>query len=107
MKDYAVKIDRLLEELGETKKEVAKKLISLGIKGKRGNCKSCPISKYLTKKRIKNAHTSKYQVFIRREIGKPAGKYFDLPAPVYNFITAFDEGKYPHLIEGRFIRATL
>ena len=39
----------LLESLGRNEKEVADKLWSMGIKGEKRKCKTCPIAQYLVR----------------------------------------------------------
>jgi hypothetical protein len=89
----------LLVSLGTTSQEVADKLLSLGIRGDRNKCKTCPIAQYLVA----------YGVVTWSGLGIAIGptpwntywynirEYPQLKG-ILAFIEHFDEGKYPKLI---------
>jgi hypothetical protein len=87
----------LLLSLGSTEDRVANKLISLGIKGERKNCTTCPIAQYLVSKGIEDGVGDENE----GEVGVGVGSYWYSLATypqltgIYNFIRAFDEGQYP------------
>ena len=89
----------LLEKLGKTKEDVANKLQSLGIKGERNKCYSCPLAQYL----IKNGIGLKVPFVVEVRVGVgvnwywyPISKYPQLQG-IRDFILAFDRGEFPQL----------
>lgn len=91
--------DVLLEDLGDTADEVALNLERLGITGIPQNQECCAIARYLTDQGFTSA-----VVIIdewRDGLEVLASGWAGVPAPdaVAEFVAAFDQGKYPALIE--------
>jgi hypothetical protein len=93
----------LLMALGSTADEVAAKLVSLGIKGDRNECRTCPIAQYLVSNGLE-AYSE-----MKGEGARTHGLLFGVEASGYwwplathpqltgvsNFILDFDRGQYP------------
>jgi hypothetical protein len=93
----------LLIALGTTTQEVAEKLVSLGIRGNKGMCTSCPIARYLIAnevevRRVANRDVDE-AVEVRVGVGVSSYWYYIRDYPqlqgVRDFILAFDGGDYP------------
>jgi hypothetical protein len=88
-------VPELLNGLGQTKSQVAKKLRDNKIKGIRGNVLSCPIALYLQKKGFKDASVGLSSTWLDQSYDSTK---VPLPKPVQDFITAFDrDGMYKAL----------
>jgi hypothetical protein len=89
----------LLVDLGSTEDKVANKLVSLGIKGDRKKCNTCPIAQYLVSKGIDGRDGNENGDEIKIGIGIGSYWYSLATYPqitgIYNFIRAFDRGEYP------------
>jgi hypothetical protein len=90
--------DKLLAtllELGNDSVEIANNLGKLGIKGKTRSSVSCPIANYLTIKGYKQVKVAGWILVCinGQEICCNCPMYFD------RFMTAFDTGAYPNLIQ--------
>jgi hypothetical protein len=86
----------LLTALGSTEEEVANTLISLGIRGNKRECSSCPISQYLISKGVVRGWVA---VGVGQGVGVgwhwyPTCNYPQLQS-VQDFIISFDKGKFP------------
>ena len=87
----------LLVELGSSADEIAAKLQSLGIRGNKGNCRSCPIAQYL----VANGVEVGFGVGVGVGVGVAAGSYYYSISyypqllGVHSFILGFDRGEYP------------
>ncbi len=85
-------LKKLLDELGTTHKQVAKKLEKLGCKGHPEDGFNCPIANYLQQSGYTCVHVDVNCIETKEEDLKPS-------EVINNFIYKFDEGKYPNLIE--------
>jgi hypothetical protein len=86
-------IEELLLKLGSTPDEVANTLKTLRFKGKIGSDCDCPIANYLANAGYDNASVGWDQI-----VDEPCFEFKD-DHPVKQFIIAFDENKYPELVE--------
>jgi hypothetical protein len=100
-------VHELLGGLGDTPERVAQSLLNKGIKGLRRKGTNCPIANYLKEQGIEFFGVNWDYVVIQR-YGRwwAAGGYgwtetiadiVSNPAPVLDFIRAFDGGEYPEL----------
>lgn len=100
----AYDITLMLERLGSTPDEIAQSLRVSGVKGMRRQGNSCPITHWLEKQMGGRAFTSQQSVsWIEgpdlREIDPTAMVWVAVPEPVVDFVTRFDDGVYPDLVE--------
>jgi hypothetical protein len=102
-------VKALLAELGTSPQEVADKLMSLGIWGHKGSVPSCPIARYLQRRRPGPQYlveTGKVAVVVDiKTDGDPFPVNYwvdvDMPDPVFDFIVNFDAGEYEELRDFR------
>ncbi len=87
-----------LAQLGNTSEEIAAKLRIVGIKGRRQEPKSCPLTHYLVQvdPRFRNFRIGNITVY-DGTLDYEAG--VDMETPVRQFVRDFDDGKYPYLEE--------
>jgi hypothetical protein len=93
----------LLVALGTTAEEVANKLVSLGIKGNRERCRTCPIAQYLISNGVASWVVLADGAGGGVALGDVGGEvsYYRYPLSTYplasvrDFILAFDRGEYP------------
>ena len=87
--------DVLLNDMGQTAKEVADFLKSQNIKGKLSNAQSCPVANYM----ISQGGEPDSAIYDRYN-GRYDGNAFVImtPTPVFQFIRDFDGGTYPELV---------
>jgi hypothetical protein len=94
----------LLVALGATRQEVADKLLSLGIRGNRDACVSCPIAQYLIANGVALGYggvgygLGRIGISVSLDVVHlyPIRKYPQLLG-IRGFILAFDYGEYPKL----------
>lgn len=91
----------LLVALGSTAHEVADKLASLGIRGNKGACASCPIALYLAINDF-NADVDPYTNAIHLEFDPEGRNHYRYSLTTYpelqgvkDFIRSFDKGQFP------------
>jgi hypothetical protein len=85
-----------LKALGTTREQVASTLDRLGIRGRRGDCRTCPVALYLTD--VTGGHVLVDVLDVR--LGSPADHVLVmLPTPVRDFIDRFDQDYYPGLVD--------
>lgn len=91
------KVQKALEELGDTPEQVAASLRELGIKGVPLHAVYCPIAKFVAKT-IYRSSTAQYSHSTWCSIWG----WYAVPNPwaVSKFIEKFDTYQYPELIEG-------
>jgi hypothetical protein len=91
----------LLVALGSTAQEVADKLVSLGIKGERKKCRTCPIAQYLISNGVPAAFANSVGGWFVVGVEVEVGFYYWYPLSTYqiagvqDFVLAFDRGEYP------------
>lgn len=100
------KVIKCLLALGKTEASVVKKLTTLGIKGQKGNDKSCPIANYI---RVKNSTFSNtvisvddYRIELIDNHKNSELIILDNFGHISDFIRAFDDGEYPKLEKESF-----
>jgi hypothetical protein len=95
-------LKRLVKAINfDTPEEVADFLHKRGIKGNRVEANSCPVAQYITSSNFGFEWASVFDT-----VG--AGKHLDdvgvsitTPTAVRTFVSEFDLGKYPHLVQER------
>ncbi len=97
MNEQAVKVKKALVALGNSGKQVAAKLKSLGIRGAKHSCLYCPIAKFVKEISRSEKATVSYD---RADL---FGDFTDdnmvgLPRGVRRFIRNHDAGMYPFLL---------
>lgn len=97
------RIIELLLALGDTADKVAKTLASLGIKGNRQECNSCPIAIYLARNESKlfDVEVTTYCIASCGQqyyLNNVPNDILDRLKGVTNFINKFDDGTYPELV---------
>ena len=80
----------LLNGMGKTADEVAAFLTEKGIKGNHATGFTCPVNNYLISQGGETT-AAIYEYYVCLHI------VMLVPKPVYKFIRAFDDGKYPEL----------
>lgn len=98
-------IRNFLKSLGETPNEIAQSIENMGVLGYRHDCHKCPIARAIMRKfgtlGSYASVRSKTIVFVH-ECGRTEPLYIDLSyAAVIGFISQFDLGVYPKLIDGK------
>lgn len=81
-------------ELGDTAAEIAASLQRLGIKGRCGGMRSCPLYNYL-----RSLFGDLIAFVDTGGVGIAGGGWVDLPDVIGEFVNAFDRGHFPALIE--------
>ncbi len=84
-------LKKLLDDLGKTPKQIAKKLLSLDCKGYKSNAYFCPIAQYLKSNGYRSIEVDIHSIYGDTEL-------VEASKSISNFIEQFDEGKYPSLI---------
>jgi hypothetical protein len=91
----------LLNSLGDTPEQVADALLAQGIVGICGGIYTCPISRYLRAQGACGAATSKKKISLWDKRGRygfrPDVVIDTLPKCIVQFISMFDQGKFPNL----------
>jgi len=95
----------LLAELGTTESDVSRSLSEAGVAGHRGDPRDCVVARYLNavvgaEPDINSVSVGRSVVWMSRRGLRPAVRV-SIPAPVRQFIMAFDAGVHPEL-EGRY-----
>ena len=92
----ASRVKTALATLGTSKRSIVKNLNKLGLKGVRGDCRSCPVAKFLVN-RFKKA------VFVAVDNHTVEVEFLNVvveintPKVLGGFIDDFDSGKFPRL----------
>ena len=84
-----------IKSLGETPEEVTQALREKGIKGYRCMAGSCPVANYLKACGFSSVTVSCYASMYVNSDKENADERHYLPAGVRQWITNFDDGKYP------------
>lgn len=84
-------IKQKLAELPNTPDEIAKFLMTLGIRGRIGSCYRCPTANYLGGGVVVKLDKIIFDI--------DTDQYLAVPEPVSEFIGKFDQGDYPELVE--------
>lgn len=92
MIDPIVAYDKLAQF--ETEDEIAEFLYEVGIKGRRALANSCAISEYMAQMTGRKFSTCNTIETIEEPI-----KTFRLTSAIDDFITSFDDNKYPELVD--------
>lgn len=95
-------LSELLDSLGKTPHEVAVTLKAAGVKGVPGDPRRCAIARHVTQ-----------ALGVPHEVDRGAcydaadenGEFVELTRPLAGFVQGFDEGCYPELVDGVFVRA--
>lgn len=103
--DLVNRVEARVRQLGSmgTPAEIASVLHSQGITGKRRDGETCPVARYIQHGEdgaIIHVGPYRVSVYDRKVPGwvDLAGQFM-LPVPVTNFISDFDDGRFPNLIE--------
>lgn len=94
-------LEREIQLLGSSSKEVADKLLAEGCKGLQKDLSSCPLAKYLTKQTGCQVHLGIDDVYYYEpggSHGRVYGKWIRLTKAASDFEADFDSGLYPELI---------
>lgn len=102
--DLRPALKQCARDLGRTADEVARKLTSLGVRGIPHHTGECALARYL--KATVGAEASVDKIAVTRNSIKvwQAGRRFPfhvlLPYTCSSFVSAFDRGSYPRLVDG-------
>ena len=93
----------LLDSLGGTPAEVADSLADLGVQGIPANSRGCAIAVYLdaviaADSRVRGVKVCKSEVLVERIGWRRRSVVVTLPAPVRQFVAAFDARQFPTLV---------
>lgn len=80
--------------LGTTAAQVAESLRALSLKGAKVFPSYCVLAQYLRKLGYSKVEVGANAVFVEKR------KVYELPEHLYEFRNRFDQGFYPHLLEG-------
>jgi hypothetical protein len=98
-------VSSLLADLGSTEAAVSRSLTDAGVAGNRGDPRDCVVARYLNaivgaEPDVNSVSVGRSVVWMSRRGLRPAVRV-SIPAPVRQFIMAFDAGVHPEL-EGRY-----
>lgn len=85
-------IRKALKSLGKSEDQVAKSLKDYGITGSRCQPYHCPIAQYLNK-----SFSLGDTAWASNRRAGFLGVHANMPRPVHDFVTAFDNGEYPEM----------
>lgn len=96
-------IRRLLDQLGNSPTEIASNLASLDVRGCRKNTSNCAIARYLGaviggEQSIVGISVTERTLYVSR-VGRAWPLWVRFPKAVSTFISAFDQGCYPELLD--------
>jgi hypothetical protein len=94
-------VSSLLAELGTSEGDVTRSLADAGVAGNRGDPRDCAVARYLNaivgaEPDINSVSVGRSVVWMSRRGLRPAVRV-SIPAPVRQFIMAFDAGIHPEL----------
>jgi len=95
-------VQRQLYFLGKNYLEVAARLNELGIKGRRRTAQACPIACFLKKLGCGDLSVGTRRASFYEEPLRCSGRpptVIDFEDPIEEFISAFDDGIFPELVE--------
>lgn len=95
----------LLEGLGDSPEKIAEALQKAGIKGKQMRCQECPLARYAQARGFDRPLAGHLSLAVDYEPVQDIGyvrirAWWDQGHPLQEFITRFDRGEFPALIEG-------
>lgn len=97
-------VTALLTQLGTTADQVADRLRTLEITGRRNSSDDCPIARWLRRSNTAfiGIEVSPEEIALLIDTGDADETYeYPIPPePVADFITSFDAGVYPDLVDG-------
>jgi len=91
-------VNTLVSDLGSNVKTIAKRLKARGIKGYQGEGSSCPLANYFLDCGFDEVSVPDSDVV---EMFRLDDELFPMPKAFRNFVSQFDDGKFPELVEER------
>ena len=86
----------ITSDLGNSQSSIRKSLQKMGIKGNQKYGDSCPLANYLHQQGFEN-------ICVDGDVDLSDGSgdlVYHLPKAFHSFVEAFDQGKFPELVEG-------